>query len=1049
MGYELNRRLYEIGKKISNAHNMEDLFLQVQKCITEDLCLERFLVFYWKEDHPQLLTSHGYGKSDSDPLAKVSWRLDDPLLELLIAYDGKALGKGQSTPVEFANQRAIWMMEEFYLFVLKGIQGRKTLLVVAGNSVTPAPKCSPIEAGSEAHLFLGHLTNLLSMALMKGEASSLAREEEQKIRELEQENEKVLGLLNNMKQAVFTFGEDGVVVAPVSSYSREIFDLDIVGLNVFDFLYKSIEEKSEAYSLLKTAIVSVFGSDELQWMVMAGNFPGTLEYVVDGFEIKVKKLRISYNPIWDQENNLFRLSLVVEDITEVQMLEAEIQKEKQENAGRMLILQELAALNPKDLKKLFSNLFNLIESSLLLLKKRSISKEQGGELFRNLHTIKGNSRMFALSKLSQVTHEVESNFSEICDQTDTNGNYGEGQILSIQEGVKGISSVAREYAHYAEKLFKIENENRMHHMTLLHQTMIRLEWCLYQILREGAPVSNLLSGPIMELLSAVTEHARNLYDNEAMIIKLQEITHLLEIKLGNPPLAAEDKKLMLDSFYTIATCLKEIYLHSPCFVPYCDDVYSWKELSLAICQMSTLYLAMRDRLSGSKERELAHQRIQLMECVRRTLVVMNKECSFVIQFQLELIEEILRNQTLSCEEVIAPIAPCMQRVWQQLAFVFRLSLNNTLSKESLQLLYKNISLLALDEKENETLLNEQWEIEISLVEILRELNQKEKDPQKFFRLFTLLGQEGTRPLAEAADDFFLKRREFSYDAEKLYDRLSKAPLPSCWNDDLPCAWDNFAGQNYLYSTEFLKMVTAYVNNEEFLTNKVEKTVEVSSRHLIKLKESMAYAISKNPQLPYLEKIKIASEMLFDIPIKPSLSRYFYMVKDLSDRLGKKVALKIEGADLTLHPSKLSLINDSLTHILRNSIDHGIETPDERRSKGKEESGTIKIILREENDQIKLTVSDDGQGIDALKLKERAMERGLLTKEQLAQMGAVPLELVFLSGLSTREEATDISGRGIGMDVVKSNIEKMGGKVEVLSEIGKGSSFVIKVGRLWP
>jgi len=170
-----------------------------------------------------------------------------------------------------------------------------------------------------------------------------------------------------------------------------------------------------------------------------------------------------------------------------------------------------------------------------------------------------------------------------------------------------------------------------------------------------------------------------------------------------------------------------------------------------------------------------------------------------------------------------------------------------------------------------------------------------------------------------------------------------------------------------------------------------------------------------------------------------------MVRDLSAELGKQVLVDIEGGDVELDREMIEMIRDPLTHIIRNAVDHGIETPAERLKSGKREIGLLCVSARQSGNQILIDIQDDGRGIDGKRLVEKAVANGVLDKAGAAQLGPrEQLALIFEAGLSTAKQVTAISGRGVGMDVVRSNVERIGGIVEVDSTPGQGTRMTLRV-----
>jgi len=170
-----------------------------------------------------------------------------------------------------------------------------------------------------------------------------------------------------------------------------------------------------------------------------------------------------------------------------------------------------------------------------------------------------------------------------------------------------------------------------------------------------------------------------------------------------------------------------------------------------------------------------------------------------------------------------------------------------------------------------------------------------------------------------------------------------------------------------------------------------------------------------------------------------------VVRDLGQSFGKQIELQMEGADTELDRTIIEAIKDPLTHIVRNSCDHGIEAPEERAAAGKAPKGTLALRAYHEGGQVNIEISDDGAGIDAQRLKEKAIQSGMLTLERAERLSEHELvNLIFLAGLSTAKHVTKVSGRGVGMDVVRTNIEKIGGSIDLQSRLGRGTTIKIRI-----
>lgn len=181
------------------------------------------------------------------------------------------------------------------------------------------------------------------------------------------------------------------------------------------------------------------------------------------------------------------------------------------------------------------------------------------------------------------------------------------------------------------------------------------------------------------------------------------------------------------------------------------------------------------------------------------------------------------------------------------------------------------------------------------------------------------------------------------------------------------------------------------------------------------------------------------------PIGNLWSKFPRIVRDVARECGKKAALEMEGRETELDKTIVEAIKDPLTHMVRNSVDHGVEAPEDRIAAGKPEEGLLTMRAFHEGGQVVIEIADDGAGIDVERIRDKALSRGFLTPNQLAQMSEREiLNLVFEPGLSTAEQVTNVSGRGVGMDVVRTKLEKIGGSVELQSERGRGTTVRVKI-----
>ena len=256
-------------------------------------------------------------------------------------------------------------------------------------------------------------------------------------------------------------------------------------------------------------------------------------------------------------------------------------------------------------------------------------------------------------------------------------------------------------------------------------------------------------------------------------------------------------------------------------------------------------------------------------------------------------------------------------------------------------------------------------------------------------------------------------------------------------DNVPAAQSQVSGQTIRVSLDLLERLMTAVSELVLTRNQLLQALRSQDSAVV--------------QVPLQRLSLIASELQEGImrtrmqPIGYAWSKLPRLVRDLSVELGKKIDLQMNGADTELDRQVLELIRDPLTHMVRNSADHGLETGADRIAAGKPEAGTITLNAYHKGGHIIIEIRDDGRGLPVEKIKLKAIQAGLLTDAEAAQMSPQLIQsLIFKAGFSTADKVTAVSGRGVGMDVVRTNIERIGGSIELDSREGGGTAFFIKI-----
>ncbi len=249
------------------------------------------------------------------------------------------------------------------------------------------------------------------------------------------------------------------------------------------------------------------------------------------------------------------------------------------------------------------------------------------------------------------------------------------------------------------------------------------------------------------------------------------------------------------------------------------------------------------------------------------------------------------------------------------------------------------------------------------------------------------------------------------------------------------------------STKTGKTVRVDIDRLDVLMNLVSELIIIKTR--LEGIEGVQRTQNYNEAVEYLERITTslhdAVMKVRMVPIEMVFNRFPRMIRDLSRETGKQINLIMSGEETELDRTVIDEIGDPLIHMLRNSVDHGIESPDRRKETGKDPAGTIYLRAYQDGNNVVIEVEDDGAGINVDKVKKKLIDSGLVTKENINTLAKKDIiNYLFRPSFSTADKVTDISGRGVGLDVVRTKIEALGGVIEVESENGKGSKFIIRL-----
>lgn len=294
-------------------------------------------------------------------------------------------------------------------------------------------------------------------------------------RQLRRQKRSMADLLNNMQQAVFAVSPDLVLVEPVSKFTAQIFGDNALGQKVDDLLYSQIEAGSPERSLIDTTLGVVFGEDDVQWLFMEDNLPREVTFVpCEGdASANTKHLRISYSPIWSDDDLLEKILFVVEDYTDVRALEEQVANERNEKALAMNCLQEMAELRRDELQEALQDAWDLLSEARAKVAGMLHDPANLEIAFRHLHTLKGNARMQGMSLLSGRVHQVETGLSVLRDQAAGDQPLTDLDLSHLRDGLDAIEAEGAFYASLAARVFGLEDVFARERLLSVHKELLR------------------------------------------------------------------------------------------------------------------------------------------------------------------------------------------------------------------------------------------------------------------------------------------------------------------------------------------------------------------------------------------------------------------------------------------------------------------------------------------------------------------------------------------------------------------------------------------------
>ena len=887
---------------------------------------------------------------------------------------------------------------------------------------------------------------------------------------------KVSELINNMRQSVFIIGKDGQIIDPISTFSQEIFGENIQGKDIYETLYKNLDKKSEVYSKILTCLAHIFDADDLQWLMMHDLLPQRVLYRKDE-ETSEKILRVVYTPLYNTEEKLERLMLVIEDITEVENLEKQMLKEREEGSKKSHVIQELVANKKEDLNLFFSDTIKAFKRSLVIWKNLRVlildKKPLIGLdiLLRDLHTIKGNSRIYGLTHISKVTHRVETEFTRM--RKIPFDEWSQDYLSQFTQELYDLQGQINEYLWLAEEILGVESDEDKKIKEEYHEGLKELEYWLghlhhpsYTKVSDGSDDFGLLEkietlepeyceqifSSIKRSFHGVKGIARTTGNKE-----LSNIIHLAESMIFKmEERTATPEEIKEDLFPALEIMRREsnlIFYNSSLFDSLDINVDLWSEIFLEYFNVLHLW-------KNRKGSDLTQ--------FNRSMYLLYGKLSgnhfYYVPVVLRTLYDFLEVNLKDSEE---KIEFCLKKIWEFLALVIMLDTNNKVDASLRKKLIGVVQKIRLESIDDWTQISKGFKLNSEIGEPLILLSSLKKilmaghslEEFKGVISYFNLGNENnyhnlipTQDISFKFNDIYIILKQTLKDGSNDFSLLDELSSDNEINLELVDNVKKFLSHEnpiwfqYLLKVDFIRLFKNYGSVDE-MTEQEERpeTYDILSENFYRVKKSISELIEKEESKKDLD---FYFHGLLEVPLKYSFRNIKTMVNDIGKTLGKKIVLNLRGDQCSMDKESLSLLKDAVIHLVRNAIDHGIESPTERIKRGKSDVGEIAIHCRDEGlDKIKIEIKDNGQGINEDVVCKKAIEKGLLTKDDVIKLSDEErIEIIFKPGFSTKEEVTEISGRGIGMDVVKMNLEKIGGDIKIKNRKGEGTQFDISLNK---
>jgi len=844
-----------------------------------------------------------------------------------------------------------------------------------------------------------------------------------------------------LRQAVFSIDRSCKVVSPVSKYSERVFADDIVDKNIFELAFNYLGQKSESFAATKTAVTSVFGEDEVQWSLMEDNFPTLISRRISDQPEKI--LKMTYTPLYDKAQTVQNIMVVAEDVTELER----VKREAQAKQAEVLVIQGLVGVDRGDLEAFLADSLAGVAQCYDLVGTLETDIESRKLLFRILHTIKGNSRLYNLMTISEIVHVAENSVVEINNRLDAKDPVGSEFYGQLTVGLRKIEEVLAAHTKTAEQLFGIKNAAAVRFEDRLHQIAMTVEVMLLknQTVLFDEVAASAASLKMQYVLSSVAPSLEANFTKLQTFCKYfgaQELYDAVDKAKAKVVDATSGKT---DGYSDLSEAYFRFYLQSPRKAKY--ELRGDNGVQAVARQLAVIgdYLAEE---SPATPQAVAGLEVAIFEWFK----VCDSSSLVFLRFQA------LQAAIACINKNYGQLAEAVRDSWQCLGLIFFADSSANVDAELEGAVRESLVRCFSGQGTGDEWLDESTNPPL-IIDVCQALQKSGIGGDRLAaRLGAALGLAETTKLASVLTGSVQGLSTFERAFALFKDGLGQISNRDAFSElvtklsDVTIRLQMASAVSSSSRRADLHRVFANYFVDESLTTEdnAQQSYEVSSQWY----ERVSELVSSLPKESSAEVAEVAEKLeelvasIFDYPIKTLCAKMNPMMRDLTKRLGKNINYVVSGDAVAMPRDLAYALRDALVHMLRNSLDHGIEMPSDRAARKKSDVATIEIQCKETETGIEVIVRDDGNGINVEKVVKKAIAMNAITAEHADVMtDEQKLDLIFLSRLSTKEEVSSLSGRGVGMDAVKAIVvERMKGQIKLQSEEGKGTTFRLLIPR---